>query len=102
MKKFFSKRFGIKLFLCSIFSLSLLAGCKPPVESAKSKLTKVEFVQPANGKLTAKVENGKAIKTGDSFAEGTKIVFTATPNKDYELLHGKMPKRQMPIKLKRN
>jgi len=68
--------------------LLVLAGChnkvapKVNTEAAKAK---IEFVQPANGSLTAKVENGNAISSGEFFSEGTKIIFTALPKAGYQV-----------------
>ena len=71
-----------------LLCLLVLAGChnkvapKVNTEAAKAK---IEFVQPANGSLTAKVENGNAISSGEFFSEGTKIIFTALPKAGYQV-----------------
>lgn len=86
MKKFFNKS-GIDKFLSIgggyvliLVSLFALAGC-----NHTGKTAKVEFVQPANGSLSAKIENGADITTGDSFKEGTVIIFTAIPSEGYKV-----------------
>ena len=80
----FEKGGSALILLC----LLVLAGChnkvapKVNTEAAKAK---IEFVQPANGSLTAKVENGNAISSGEFFSEGTKIIFTALPKAGYQV-----------------
>jgi len=71
-----------------LLCLLVLAGCHnkvaPKVNTEVAK-AKIEFVQPANGLLTAKVENGNAISSGEFFSEGTKIIFTALPKAGYQV-----------------
>lgn len=83
MKRFFSKDKILRV-LGLVGFVFVFAGCKGPQNLEATKVGyKLEFVQPANGSLVAKLENGTEVKSGDSFNEGTNILFTATPNKDY-------------------
>ncbi|MEL3909300.1 MAG: hypothetical protein P1P64_09885 [Treponemataceae bacterium] len=87
------KKFSLKNKILRFFGLVsvvfVLAGCKGPqnVDPVQNNAEdyKLEFIKPANGSLTAKLENGTAIKSGGRFKEGTTILFTATPNNDYKV-----------------